>query len=87
MSKKSVLVLEAHRNCYDLDQLGDTMTIGQLIDLLQNYDPDTIICTSHDNGYTFGEIERWDFEEKTFEIDDEDEDEEEDEEEDEDEEE
>ena len=85
MSKKYVVVMEAHRNCYDLDQLGDTMTVGQLIDRLESFDPDTIICTSHDNGYTFGEIEHWDFELKSFEVDDEEDEEDEEEEEEEDE--
>lgn len=55
------LVLEANRTCYGLEQLGNTMTIGELIELLENYDSDMKICISNDNGYTYGEINEEDF--------------------------
>lgn len=53
---KEVLKIEARREGYSFDQVGRTMTVGELIEVLQNYDEDTPIYLSHDNGYTYGGI-------------------------------
>ena len=55
------LVLEANRTCYGLEQLDNTMTIRELIEMLENYDEDMKVCVSNDNGYTYGEINEDDF--------------------------
>ena len=54
MMKK--LIINARRVGYDTDQCGTTMTVGELIELLQNFDEDRFVYLSHDNGYTFGNI-------------------------------
>lgn len=51
-----ILALEAERTGYTPDQVGQTMTVGELIALLSDYDEDTPIYTSQDNGYTYGGI-------------------------------
>lgn len=59
---KQVLI-RAKRNGYGTDQCGHTMTVGELIDFLNQFDEDTPVYLSHDNGYTFGSITEYDFEE------------------------
>lgn len=54
--KKEYLVLDARREGYTPRQLGDTMTVGDLKELLDYYDDDTPIILSHDNGYTYGRV-------------------------------
>ena len=48
---------------YDVDQINRTMTVGELIDFLAQYDEDTPIYLSFDNGYTYGGITEGRFEE------------------------
>lgn len=50
------LTIEAHRTGYSIDQLHSTMTVGELIGYLSDYDDDTKIYISNDNGYTYGGI-------------------------------
>ena len=50
------LTITAHRNGYTPKQCGKTLTVGELIEALQNYDEDLPVYLSHDNGYTFGSI-------------------------------
>lgn len=59
---RQALVFEAVREGYGIDQLDErrTMTVGDLIAILQDYDEDTLFVLSHDNGYTYGSIDRWD---------------------------
>lgn len=55
--EKQVILLDARREGYSVGQIGNTMTVGELISYLQeNYDEDTPIYLSHDNGYTYGGI-------------------------------
>lgn len=55
------LIIEVAREGYATDQIHDTMTVGDLIDELEQYDEDTRVYVSHDNGYTFGGIRAADF--------------------------
>ena len=55
------VIINARRNGYDIGQCGHTMTVGELIDFLQNFDEDRFVYLSHDNGYTFGSIREDDF--------------------------
>lgn len=41
------------------DLMRNAMTVGDLIDFLQDYDEETPIILSFDNGYTYGNIDRW----------------------------
>ena len=57
------LIITAHRNGYTPKQCGYTLTVGKLIEALQNYDEDLPVYLSHDNGYTFGSISEEDLNE------------------------
>lgn len=75
---KSILVLEVSREGYAVDQIRNTVTVGELISVLEQYDDDTPIYVSHDNGYTYGGVhtqwldERWIEDEKDMRDEDED---------------
>lgn len=67
---KNKLILNTTREGYGIDQVHSTMTIKELRDFLEDYDDETPVYLSFDNGYTYGGIHQVDFEEA---IDDEDE--------------
>lgn len=50
------LVIQAEREGYSKTQIHRTMTVGELIAVLSDYDEDLPIYLSHDSGYTFGGI-------------------------------
>ena len=50
------LIMEAERTGYAIDQVRGTMTVGELIAFLSDFDEDMSIYTSQDNGYTYGGI-------------------------------
>lgn len=50
------LIYQTFREGYGIDQIRKTMTIGELIDYLGNYDEDAPIYLSFDSGYTYGGI-------------------------------
>ena len=56
------LYYHAMREHYGPDKC-ETMTVGQLIELLSQFDADTPIIATHDNGYTYGGIRKDLFEE------------------------
>lgn len=53
---KEALVFEASRDGYSIDQIRRPMTVGELKNILDNYDDDTLFVLSHDHGYTYGSI-------------------------------
>lgn len=55
------LVIEAKRERYDMNVR--TMTVGELINFLMDFDEDAEVVLSHDNGYTYGGISEQDFSE------------------------
>lgn len=57
------LLFQTFREGYAVDQIRKTMTVGELIEFLGNYDEDTPIYLSFDNGYTYGGITENRFEE------------------------
>lgn len=57
------LFIQGRRDGYSPDQCGKTMTVGELIALLEDYDEDAKVYLSNDNGYTYGRISRNSFEE------------------------
>ena len=78
---KKNLIIAAERAGYSTDQIGRTMTVGELIEELSQYDEDTKVYIGNDkwsNGsyYTYGGITWESFEELEEEDEDEDEDEE-----------
>lgn len=55
---KDFLYINGNRNGYDEEQCGRTLTVGELIEVLAEYDEDTPIYLVNDNGYTYGSIKR-----------------------------
>lgn len=50
------LMIEGRREGYGPDQLRTTMTVGELMDYLSQFDEDTPVILNNDNGYTYGSI-------------------------------
>ena len=67
MATMNAVYFNTKRNGYGPDQCGHTMTVGELITLLGEFDEDTPIYFKNDNGYTYGSITRFDVEEGEFE--------------------
>ena len=57
------LIYSTSREGYGIDQIRRTMTAGELINFLAQYDEDTPVYLSFDNGYTYGGIVEGRFEE------------------------
>ena len=53
------LFIEGSRKGYKPEQCGPTLTVKYLIEQLQEYDEDTKIYISNDEGYTFGSLNQW----------------------------
>lgn len=53
---KDVLYINGARTGYSPRQIEHTMTVGELISWLEQYDDDTLVYLKNDNGYTYGEI-------------------------------
>lgn len=53
------ITIEAAREGYSPEQIRSTMTVGELIAFLEDYDEDAPIIISNDRGYTYGRIS-WD---------------------------
>lgn len=62
---KNNLILNTKRQGYGTDQCGETLTVGELIELLQNYDEDMKVYFGNDYRgsywYTYGSIAEDDF--------------------------
>lgn len=69
------ILLETERTGYTTSQVGHTLTVGELREILYGFDEDTPVYFSNDDGYTYGAL-NWD---TIREEDDEEEDEEEEE--------
>ena len=48
------ILLETNRSGYSTDQIGNTLTVGELIGMLQDFDEDSPVYFSNDGGYTYG---------------------------------
>ena len=57
------LIYSTFREGYGTDQIHRTMTVGELIYFLSQYDEDTPIYLSFDKGYTYGGIDEDRFDE------------------------
>ncbi len=51
-----MLLLKTSRDGYTPEQCGDTFTVGELIDILSEYDSDEKVYFDNDNGYTYGSL-------------------------------
>lgn len=64
--KETIILLNTTRTGYSIKQVLDktsTLTVQELIDYLSDFDPESPILFSNDNGYMFGEIDEDSFEE------------------------
>lgn len=59
-----MLMIETLREGYGTDQVRRTMTAGDLVEILSEYDEDTPVYLSFDRGYTYGGITRERIEER-----------------------
>ena len=48
--------IDGRRVGYSPDQCGKTMTVGELISYLEDFDEDAKVYLKNDNGYTYGRI-------------------------------
>ena len=53
---KERLILDTFREGYGTDQVKKTMTVGELIAFLSDYDEDAPVYLGFDNRYTYGGI-------------------------------
>ena len=68
---KTILTIDGRREGYAPEQIGRTMTVGELISYLENYDEDTPVMINNDDGYTYGSITDSSFREEEMEDDEE----------------
>lgn len=54
------LVIPVHRSAYSVYGCNGAITVRDLIERLEDYDEDTQIYFSHDNGYTYGALTMYD---------------------------
>ena len=50
------LFIEGRREGYGTEQCRQTMTVGELIAFLEQYDSETELYLENDGGYTYGSI-------------------------------
>lgn len=51
------LEIGARRDAYSVDDVIErTLTVGELVDILEEYEDDTPVILSHDGGYTYGAL-------------------------------
>lgn len=59
-----MIFINGKRNGYGPEQCGRTLTVGELIELLSEFDADKQVFLKNDNGYSFGSITEYDLEEE-----------------------
>jgi len=65
MSRDAV-VFDARHEAYSIQDIADeAMTVGELRNVLRNYDDDDLVILSYDNGYTFGSLHEGEIERKS----------------------
>ena len=52
----NALYIEGRRSGYSPDSCGKTLTVGELIEILSDFDEDLPVYLRNDNGYTYGNI-------------------------------
>jgi hypothetical protein len=55
MARKPVFI-NANNNGYEPSQCGPTLTVGELIELLSDFDDDQPVYLKFDYGYSYGSI-------------------------------
>ena len=54
--KRKPVFINANINGYEPSQCGPTLTVGELIELLSDFDDEQPVYLKFDNGYTYGSI-------------------------------
>ena len=55
------LYLNTKRDGYEIEDCDPTVTVAQLISILEGYPGDAPVYLRNDNGYTFGSVDPDDF--------------------------
>lgn len=55
------LKVDTSRDGYQIDQIRTTLTVGELMYVLEQYDEDLPVYLSFDGGYTYGGLHEYDF--------------------------
>lgn len=63
---KKALFIEGNRNGYGPEQCGRTLTVGELIEFLRDFDEDREVFIRNDSGYTYGSIREDDINSGTY---------------------
>ena len=57
----TAVIIEGRRDAYSPKQVGETMTVGELIERLKEFDEDTLVFIGNDKQsygfYTYGRVE------------------------------
>lgn len=59
-----MVFIKTKAECYSPEYCTESITVGELIEKLQEYDENLKICFDNDNGYTYGSIDFEDIYEK-----------------------
>lgn len=65
--EQNFVFIDGRRNGYSPDQCGRTLTVQELIGVLEEMEPDAKVYLKNDNGYTYGSITYDSFEEEYLE--------------------
>lgn len=52
--KKNVVLIDTGRDGYTPEQCYETLTVKELMDILEGFDTDMPVYFRNDNGYTYG---------------------------------
>lgn len=55
-----MVYINTNRNGYATEQCGNTLTVAELIEILENFDGNEKVFFRNDNGYTYGSIDESD---------------------------
>lgn len=58
-----MVFIDGRREAYGHEDLRHTMTVGELIECLRQFDENEKVCLRNDNGYTYGSITEGSFDE------------------------
>ena len=59
---RRAVVFESPRDGYTIDQVANgAMTVGELREILDDYDDETLVILSHNLGYTYGSINQQEY--------------------------
>lgn len=61
-----MLYINNKQNGYSPDQCGKTMTVGELISLLAEFDEDDLVYLKNNDGFTYASLDEDDFEEADY---------------------